>query len=396
MPGLLIPAHDTPYVGGSPPGCIFVDANGIQELVPDVVWETVGGFERACIGDNTGELTGSWLVRTNRLLVASRRTDASSALIDVLVHTEQLVGTTGSMQCLEGWGVTSNPFGSTVALMIGVIGTTQHDGAGNVTQIRSSDGLCWLSGTGSVTTWIAHNSLFVRTGSGTIDTAYHFYAGAMPAGITNKRGVWILGTDTANYFAGMLGAGVIPTRTFEVKDGTHGYTWKDASDVERFHFWRNGIGSQYIDFFESLTLIRSYDAGGSEYPLAFGVNTEKTRITGTGLRDSVHRHQEAEVSYAPTGTSQLINWRSGNRQTLNLASASGDVTLTFTAPDGPTFCRLRIIQGATARDINWPVTIRWDDDTGEPTWNVDTSKTRVVVLDYNGTDYLAQVTPTWS
>lgn len=103
----------------------------------------------------------------------------------------------------------------------------------------------------------------------------------------------------------------------------------------------------------------------------------------------------AEVSNAPAGTTQTIDWSSGFNQLLDLSGASGAVTVTLSNPPATAWLVLRVLQGGTARDITWPASVKWED-SGEPTWSSDTSKTRIVTMYYNGTDYYASSSDTYS
>ena len=56
---------------------------------------------------------------------------------------------------------------------------------------------------------------------------------------------------------------------------------------------------------------------------------------------------------------------------------------------------LRIKQGATARAITWITAgLKWDT-IGEPTWDSDTSKERLVTVYWNGTNYYMAVSDTY-
>jgi hypothetical protein len=83
----------------------------------------------------------------------------------------------------------------------------------------------------------------------------------------------------------------------------------------------------------------------------------------------------------PTGTTAQLFLNKRNYHALDLGSASGDVTVTLEQPVAPMVGNIVVKQGATARDITWSAasgsfTITWLGT--EPTWNTDTSKTRVV------------------
>jgi len=97
----------------------------------------------------------------------------------------------------------------------------------------------------------------------------------------------------------------------------------------------------------------------------------------------------------PSGTTQTIDWTQGNWQTLDLGSASGAVTLTFTAPTGPANLTLKLVQGATARNITWPASVKWDS-IGAPIWGSDTSKTRIISFAWDGTNYFGLPSDTFT
>lgn len=63
---------------------------------------------------------------------------------------------------------------------------------------------------------------------------------------------------------------------------------------------------------------------------------------------------------APSGTTQAIDFNNGSFQTLDLGSASGDVTVSaLSNPVAGVKYRLHIIQGATPRDVIWPASVKW-------------------------------------
>ena len=61
----------------------------------------------------------------------------------------------------------------------------------------------------------------------------------------------------------------------------------------------------------------------------------------------------------PTGTTQTVNWNNGNRQVIDLATATGPVTLTFDNPLPGAVYILKGIQGPIARDFLYPAAVRW-------------------------------------
>lgn len=107
-------------------------------------------------------------------------------------------------------------------------------------------------------------------------------------------------------------------------------------------------------------------------------------------------HFEELTINTPAGTTQTIDWTQSNKQKLDLSSATGDVTVDFVPPKGPCSLQLLISQGTTARDITWPTSVKWDNDVGEPIWNADTNLTRIVSFLYDGTNYFAAASATYS
>lgn len=90
----------------------------------------------------------------------------------------------------------------------------------------------------------------------------------------------------------------------------------------------------------------------------------------------------------PAGTTQSLDFDTGNTQRLNLGSASGDVTLTLSNPQAGGLYRILVEQGATARDIVWPVAVKWPQGQKAilSTGNGDLD---MIELYYDGTQYLA-------
>ena len=97
----------------------------------------------------------------------------------------------------------------------------------------------------------------------------------------------------------------------------------------------------------------------------------------------------AEPSVTPTGTTATIDLNSGNMQTINLGSASGDVTLTLTIPAGTCSAvgSILAVQGATPRNLTIAAsdssTIRYFD-TKQDTSTDSASTTRGYHWRWNG------------
>jgi hypothetical protein len=90
----------------------------------------------------------------------------------------------------------------------------------------------------------------------------------------------------------------------------------------------------------------------------------------------------------PAATSQTVDWSSGNLQVVDLSSATGNVTLTLSNPVAGGSYGIKIIQGANARSIVWPASVKWP---GGVPYSVSTISGAVdfVTMFYDGSTYYA-------
>lgn len=105
-----------------------------------------------------------------------------------------------------------------------------------------------------------------------------------------------------------------------------------------------------------------------------------------GLKNLQQVDFNSVVDNGNSGTSQTINWQSGNKQEVTL---TGDCTFSFTAPDGPCNLTLVMIGDGTVRSLTWPGSVDWGAD-GEPDWTGTSGAKNIVSLFYDGTDYIAR------
>lgn len=105
-------------------------------------------------------------------------------------------------------------------------------------------------------------------------------------------------------------------------------------------------------------------------------------LTGGTLSGSV-RHTETVNNISANAATITLN--SGNHQTLDLTSATGDVTITVTVPTGSSSGTIIVKQDNPVRDILWTgATIKWMGV--EPQWNLDpVSSIRIISWRYDGT-----------
>jgi len=92
------------------------------------------------------------------------------------------------------------------------------------------------------------------------------------------------------------------------------------------------------------------------------------------------------AALTPAGTTETIDFNNGNVQNLDVGSASGDVTLTLSNPAQGSIYWIWITQGATARNIIWPGSVKWPQGQ-EPILSVLTGQVDLVKLYYTGTEY---------
>lgn len=92
------------------------------------------------------------------------------------------------------------------------------------------------------------------------------------------------------------------------------------------------------------------------------------------------------VALSPSGTTQTINLNLGNVQTLNLGSASGNVTLTISNPGDSHPYFIYITQGATPRTVVWPANVKWPQGQAAILSTANGSKDIICML-YDGTNF---------
>lgn len=89
-----------------------------------------------------------------------------------------------------------------------------------------------------------------------------------------------------------------------------------------------------------------------------------------------------------SGTSKTIDWTGSPKQLL---TRTGNCTLTFTAPGGPTNLILKLVHEAsgTAYTITWPAAVKWPGAVA-PTLTNTTGAVDMVSFYYDGTNYYGQ------
>lgn len=116
--------------------------------------------------------------------------------------------------------------------------------------------------------------------------------------------------------------------------------------------------------------------------------TEGMRILSDGtVRFAETAYFDAEVDNGNSGTSDNIDWTVGNKQKSTL---TGNVTFTFTEPNGPCNLILKLVQDGTgSRTVTWPADVLWPGGTA-PTLTTTASAVDIVSFYYDGTDFYGQ------
>jgi len=134
------------------------------------------------------------------------------------------------------------------------------------------------------------------------------------------------------------------------------------------------------------TKISSHDHTGSGNGAQLSAGAlQAESVTSAKLAKNIAFKQNG-TTLTPAGTTQTISFDDGNIQKLTLASASGNVTLTLTNPQAGAFYRVFVIQGATARTLVWPASVKWPQ-AQSPILSTSNGSIDVVDLYYDGTNY---------
>lgn len=99
-----------------------------------------------------------------------------------------------------------------------------------------------------------------------------------------------------------------------------------------------------------------------------------------------------EVSHAPSGTTQTIDWDDGNVHLVDLYQATGNVTLTLNNPElgAVYFIVVRQVAEGTTRNLIWPASVAWPGGTA-PTISTGFNDVDLIRLVYSAAnnEYLA-------
>lgn len=109
-----------------------------------------------------------------------------------------------------------------------------------------------------------------------------------------------------------------------------------------------------------------------------------SKLTGDSLETNIVIGLGSTLT--PTGTTLVIDFNQGMTQTIDLSSATGDVTLSFVNPLAGGTYTLWIIQGTTFRDLIYPGSILWPQGQ-KPILTQTVSAIDCIKLYYTGSNY---------
>lgn len=133
------------------------------------------------------------------------------------------------------------------------------------------------------------------------------------------------------------------------------------------------------------TAISSHDHTGS----GNGSLIPTAGITDNGITSAKLAHNigfEQAATLTPAGTAQTVDFDNGTIQTVDLGSATGDVTLTLSNPIQGAYYLMFFVQGATPRALTWPATVKWPQGVAIQL-SQGNDEVDYVHMYYNGTNY---------
>jgi hypothetical protein len=177
------------------------------------------------------------------------------------------------------------------------------------------------------------------------------------------------GNNTTNY--GVVGWAQNGTTNIglrgQVTSGTDNYP------IELTDFSTSSVPNRFL---------KNFVNGRAKWETSFTIDSDKV------AKFEGQVYSELTITNSPLGTTQTINWNSGNSQKLYLGLASGNVALSFTnAKAGATYF-LRINQGATPRNITFATPVKLPGGT-PITLTATANAEDTIVIFYDGNSFYA-------
>ena len=320
---------------------------------------------------------------------------------------------TNDANCLlYGYG-TSNSGELVLASARGTIGSS--------TAVQSGDILGEIQGMGHSGTAFRQGGQFLfKAGENYVETSNYgstFALRLVPNGSTTLATRYTIDGDGDHTFTGNVGMGTSPSVELHAKGSGEivriESTTATGDGIMSFHDAGGEQGTIGFDSGSNVFAItnkllvgaagdivfRNDVGSGSSY---FDVLTIKgngdTEVNGNLIADEnvIIKGQASfpPQTLTPTGTSQAINWTNGNVVILDLGSATGDVTLSFTNETAGASYFIQIIQGSVSRNVEFPVEVKFAGETGIYTLAVTPTNNAIDVValtcvdDTNGSEVL--------
>lgn len=114
---------------------------------------------------------------------------------------------------------------------------------------------------------------------------------------------------------------------------------------------------------------------------AFVIQSDNLRIGGQVYQTSLPAN-------TVTANASTIDWDNGNLQSLDLAAATGTVTVTLSNPQVTCYTIKVIQKAASPVDITWPGTVKWLNGGATPVISTGASAIDTYALIWDGSSYL--------
>ena len=277
----------------------------------------------------------------------------------------------------EGGGATTEKMRITTTGNVG-IGTTAPTALLDVRGVSGFNDGVYPTDTASL--WVGDNQYGFNSNTSALRLINTINNGGWFAFRTQTGGTFSDKVVVTN--AGNVGIGTTsPVSLLEMKGGaTDNAVFRLSNNASNsWGLWNDNGSSQLNIQYNSATKM-VVQSGGN---VGIGITNPAARLHVSGQVAVV-----MPAANVPAATSQTVDWSSGNLQVVDLSSATGNVTLALSNPVAGGSYGIKIIQGANARSIVWPASVKWP---GGVPYSVSTISGAVdfVTMFYDGSTYYA-------
>lgn len=114
------------------------------------------------------------------------------------------------------------------------------------------------------------------------------------------------------------------------------------------------------------------------------------------MEGSKYNFVSAQTDKTPSGTTQTLDFATGQFVILNTGSATGDITLTLQNPAKGATYRIKVVHGATKRNLIFPSGTIQQGGGGQNYTASANNATDYIYVTFDGTNYNISVAPLWS